>query len=538
MTFLAVLAHSPATGLNGGVAIAAALVVLLLGWRTVGAAFAALCAALAIAAFVIIGSPASAVAMATVLAGLTALGWPSTTDFRRSAGPFARECLLVGGGLAVYTALRLIESDAEPALANATRLIAFERSAGLYIEPGLQDWVLRSELLTRALNWVYSFSFLAITAGALLWLWFVDERNYRLLRNMLGVSALLAIITIAVFPVAPPRLVEGSGMVDTVVLFGRQHSFANEFAAVPSLHVGWMAAVGYALALTLGGRRAYVVGALPAALMTITVIATGNHLWIDGAIGIAYALGAALVLSRPSPASDLRRSLAFAGRWTQHFAMSAGRPAASVATNGRARFTLLALGGLLTYLIAEQIVDPGFTDFWGYLLGQVAVALALLVVFEVLFEREGGLSWLTHVVGVACCYADVLGTDGNLYAAINEYDKITHFAGVAAVTAGAYDCLRALNTRNRASQSPTSRLWLSVTVGVAIGVGWEIYELLGDKVFHTARVYGPWDTLSDIVSDAMGALSVALLLWLAEQQRAPASQAMEASAPERAAGDR
>jgi uncharacterized membrane protein YjdF len=538
MTLLAAWAHSPATGLNGGAAIAAALVVLIIGGRTVGAAFAALCAALAIAAFLIIGSPAIAVAMAMVLAGVGALDWLSKTDFRRSAGSFARECALIGGGLAVYTALRLIESDPEPALANATRVIAFERSLGLYIEPGLQEWVLRSELLTRALNWVYSFSFLAITAAALLWLWFVDERNYRLLRNMLGVSALLAIITIAAFPAAPPRLVDGSGMIDTVVLFGRQHSFANEYAAVPSLHVGWMAAVGYALAASLGGRRGYLVGFLPPTLMTLTVIATGNHLWIDGAIGIAYALGAAIILSRPSPASDLRRSLDAAKRWTQRLAISAGRPVASVTTNSRARFALLALGGLLTYLVAEQILDPGFTDFWGYLVGQVAVILVLLVVLEVLFEREGGLSWLTHVVAVACCYADVLGTDGNLYAAINEYDKITHFAGVAAVTAAAYDCLRALNTRARASQSPTGRLWLSVMLGVAIGVGWEIYELLGDKMFHTARVYGPWDTLSDIVSDAMGALSVALLLWLAEQQRAPASQGIGASAPERVAGDR
>jgi hypothetical protein len=538
MTLLAAWAHSPATGLNGGAAIAAALVVLIIGWRTVGTTFAALCAALAIAAFVIIGSPAIAVAMATVLATVAALGWLSKTDFRRPAGPFARECVLIGGSLAAYTALRLIESDPGPALANATRLITYERSLGLYIEPGLQHWVLRSELLTRALNWVYSFSFLAITAAALLWLWFVDERNYRLLRNMLGVSALLAIITIAAFPVAPPRLVDGSGMIDTVVLFGRQHSFANEYAAVPSLHVGWMAAVGYALAASLGGRRGYLVGVLPAMLMTLTVIATGNHLWIDGAIGIAYALGAAIVLSRPAPASDLRRSLDAAKHWARRLAMSAGRPVASVTTNNRARFTLLALGGLLTYLIAEQNLDPGFTDFWGYLVGQVAVILLLLVVLEMLFEREGGLSWLTHVVAVACCYADVLGTDGNLYAAINEYDKITHFAGVAAVTAAAYDCLRALNMRTRSSQSPTARLWFSVALGVAIGVGWEIYELLGDKVFHTARVYGPWDTLSDIVSDAMGALSVALLLWLAEQQRAPASQGIETAAPERAARDR
>jgi hypothetical protein len=530
MTVLAEWVHSPVAGPNGAVAIAAALALLLFGWRTAGAAFAGLCAALALAAFAIIGSPAIAVAMATVLAGLAVLARWSGAEFRRPVAPFARECALIGGGLATYTALRLIESDAGPALANAGHLISLERSAGLYLEPDVQSWVLRSDALTRTLNWVYSFSFLAITAGALLWLWFVDRRNYRLLRNTLGVSALLAIVTIAVFPVAPPRLVEGSGMVDTVVLFGREHSYANEYAALPSLHVGWMAAVGFALAMSLRGRRGVVIGVLPAGLMMFTVMATGNHLWVDGAAGIAYALGAALVLSRPAPLEDLQRVMS----WAKRQAVSAGRAAPLVATNSRARFTLLSLGGLLTYLVAEQIVDPGFTDFWEYLVGQVAVILVLLVALEVVFEREGGLSWLTHIVAVVCCYADVFGTDGNLYASIDEYDKITHFVGVAAVTAAAYDCLRALSIRGSISQTATARLWFSVAIGAVIGVGWEIYELLGDKVFHTARVYGPWDTLSDIVSDVMGALSVALLLWLAEQQRAPAPAQLESTAPERA----
>jgi hypothetical protein len=400
-------------------------------------------------------------------------------------------------------------------------LIDFERWLGLYFEPDMQAWVMRSDALTRLLNWVYSFSFLAITAAALLWLWFVDQRNYRLLRNTLGISAALAIITIALYPVAPPRLVDGSGLVDTIVIFGRQHSYANEYAAVPSLHVGWMAAVGFALGMSLGGKRGWLIGVLPATLMTVTVIATGNHLWIDGAFGVAYALSAALVLSRAEPLADAQRAVASVWWRLSRSFEAAGRAAISVTNNSRACFTLFALGGLLTYLITEQIVNPGFTDFWPYLTGQVAVILLLLVGLEVYFEREGGLSWLTHVVAVVCCYADVLGTDGNLYASINEYDKITHFAGIAAVTAAAYDCLRALSIRGTITQSPTSRLWVSVALGIAIGVGWEVYELLGDKVFNTARVYGPVDILSDIVSDAMGGLSVALLLWLAEQQRIP-----------------
>ncbi len=516
---LAGLADVPGTA-GDWVAVAAVLTILVVGRRTVGGSFALLCAALAVAAFVVIGNPALPVTLAAVLVSLAAAARLSGTRYRRGGGPFAREAALIVGGLLIYTALRLIESDPEPAFANTARVMWLEQRLGLDFEPALQAWVLRSELLTRGLNWVYSFAFLAVTAWALLWLWFVDPRNYRLLRNTLGVSALLAIVTIAAFPVAPPRLVEGSGLVDTVVLFGRQHGFANEYAAVPSLHVGWMAAVGFVLATSIGGRRGVLIGWLPAALMTVTVIATGNHLFLDGVIGAAYALGAAVVLSSPA---TLRAWRWLGGSIGPARASLEGLAAQSVSalSGARARFTLLSLSGLLVYLITEQIVHPGFTDFWGYLVGQVGVILILLIGCEVVFEREGGLSWLTHGVAVVCCYADVLGTDGNLYAAIDEYDKLTHFAGVAALTAGVFDGLGALNARGRLRQSVTARAWLSVGVGVAIGIGWEIYELLGDKVFHTARVYGPWDTSYDVLSDAMGALTVAVLLWARELQSAP-----------------
>jgi hypothetical protein len=240
-------------------------------------------------------------------------------------------------------------------------------------------------------------------------------------------------------------------------------------------------------------------------------------MWIDGAIGAAYALGAAALVSGDARHAP-QRALALARRLATATARATFHVATAILDNGRVRFTLLALGGLLTYLIMGQVLRPGFTDFWGYLVGQVAVIMILLVLGEVLFAREGGVSWLTHGVAVACCYADVLGTDGNLYALIDEYDKLTHFAGIAAVTAFVYESLRALNMRRGWSWSANSRLLIAVAIGVAVGIGWEVYELLGDKVFHTARVYGPWDITYDIASDAMGALAVALLLLLGEQR--------------------
>lgn len=519
MTLAAALAfHTPDSAAQAAVLACASVTTVLAGRRAVGDGFGWLTAALALTAFAIVGNVAIPLAGAAAALALLARARFAGLSGRRPAGPLALQLLLVLGGLALYTAGRfIVESDAASALSTTGRLIDFERSLGLYLEPDLQSWVLRSQALTRIVNWVYSFGFLAIVAASLLWLWVTDEPNYRLLRNSLGISVLLALPTIALFPAAPPRLTPDAGIIDTIALMGREHAFANEYAAIPSLHVGWMAAVGLVLGRSAGGWRGAVLLCALGPLMLFTVIATGNHFWIDGVVGAAFTAGPALLLS---PNARLRRSAARTVRVTGSAARAIADAAlqtwVTLGENRRALFSFLSLGGLLAYLLIAQRLTPGFTDFWGYLSGQVAVFLVLLVGGEVVFARQGGLSWLTHGVAVFCAFADVLGTDGNLYAQIGPYDKLTHFAGVAAFTAGIYDCLRCLSRRGDLAWPAMDRLMWSIAVGVAIGVGWEGYEFLGDKVFNSARVNGRWDTANDIVSDTLGALSVGLLLWWAE----------------------
>jgi len=449
---------------------------------------------------------------------------------------FALQIAAVMGGLLAYTAARhLIEADAAPATRNATAIIDAEAAAGLYFEPRVQDGLMHWEPVIRAFNWFYSFGFLTCVAMAVIWLWVTDARNYRLLRNSLGLSVLPALATIALFPVAPPRLVPQSDLIDTIAYFGREHAFANEFAAVPSLHVGWMALCGVILARTMTGRRAWLMGVLPGALMLLTVIATGNHYWVDGVIGVAYAVGAAVVLTWSAPDGIARvyaRGVRRAGLAVSAFLVTCG---AILRTNLRAQFTTITLGSLLIYLVGMQFRSPGFTDFWPYLVLQTAAFIVLLVLGEVVFEKQGGLSWLTHVIAVVCTFADVLGTDGNLYNRIDEYDKLTHFLGTAAVTAGIYDVLRALYLRRAIPWEANDRLTLAVALGLAAGVGWEVYELLADKVFGTGRVQGVWDTGNDIMSDALGALGVGGLLWFQESRSRPI-EGPETRSDERADG--
>src|SRR5262249_4146103 len=91
---------------------------------------------------------------------------------------------------------------------------------------------------------------------------------------------------------APPRLA-GIGIADTVshqaavALTGHSTIFYNPFAAVPSLHVGFAFAIGIAVAAAGRHRWAKALALAWGPLVTLAVVATGNHSLFDVAAGLA-----------------------------------------------------------------------------------------------------------------------------------------------------------------------------------------------------------------------------------------------------------
>ena len=450
----------------------------------------------------------------SVLVGLAGVGLMSAFIRVRDPGrslaamPTVKEASIIVGGLLLYELGRLHSEGAyATAVGNAEWVVSFEKSFGLQFEQYLQSAMLAPDLARPALNFLYSFSFLPLVFGAMVWLYLYDLPNYRLLRNSIGVSAVLAIGMVYLFPVAPPRLVLDLGVVDTVVAAGREHGFANEYAAIPSLHVGWLAVAGYAVGRSAGGRFGMATAVVLGTLMGFVVIATGNHFWIDCLVGAVISLGPAVAYVHRE---ELLR------RWTSLTAQ-AQTSILIVARSPKAWFSFIGLGALLSYLIVGEMITPGFTDYWGYLLFQMAVTMALLLVGELVYAEQGGFSWQTHIIVVLCGYLDTLGTAGDLYANIDEYDKLTHFIGVAAVTSATFDVLRAHNKRKGREWSANALLTWAVMIGVATGVGWEVWEVIGDKVFNTSRIGGMWDTSNDLVMDTAGALMAGFILWYSEQ---------------------
>jgi hypothetical protein len=227
-------------------------------------------------------------------------------------------------------------ATSEVALNHAKAVIQLQENMGLYFEADLQRWYLDlpGHGLIRLWNVYYGLGHFLVTALALIWMYRRVPARYRLWRNTLAITTLLALIGFASFSLMPPRLLDDPGTyggcqvyaqdqvanlpdeageppcdrygyVDTVAVYGGWASFgsdemsrvSNQFAAMPSMHIGW--SVWCALVLYPLVRRRWAQ-ALVLAYPLVTlfdIVVTANHFWIDG-IGGLVCLGVGYLLAR------------------------------------------------------------------------------------------------------------------------------------------------------------------------------------------------------------------------------------------------
>ena len=182
-------------------------------------------------------------------------------------------------------------------------------------------------------------------------------------------------------------------------------------------------------------------------------------------------------------------------------------------TSRAARYTAMGLGGVITYLIIGQIIDPGFTKFWWYQLFQTTATLAVVLSLDALFVEEGGMAWQTHLLVVGATLADTLGTAGHMYEKIVPYDKFVHFAGGAALAAAAFQTLTFLERRGVIAMGVYQRAFVAaVTSFLIAGLIWETYEFMSDVVFGSGRVHGWGDTIGDLIFDTLGAITAVTIM--------------------------
>jgi membrane-associated phospholipid phosphatase len=217
--------------------------------------------------------------------------------------PGTRELAIFAGAYALYSAGRFVAiGDLDVATDNAHAIVDLEQSVGADVEGSVQN-AFDGSLALWILNHLYLAAQLIVVPGALVWLFRRSPGHYRMLRNTILATWLISLPIYAFFPVAPPRLA-GIGMVDTITQqtgvaldSNLTTKFYNELAAVPSLHAGFAAAVGAALAMAARRRITQVLALLWAPAVMLAVVATGNHFVTDIAAGLLVTALGALVTS-------------------------------------------------------------------------------------------------------------------------------------------------------------------------------------------------------------------------------------------------
>lgn len=261
---------------------------------------------------------------------------PVTDEVREHRTRWWKEALIMGIFYALYTATRNqfgsrsagTESMTEQAFQNAMAMIRLERAMGLFHEETIQDWFMPYKGFMQFLNTYYGTAHFAVTIGVFIVLYRRRKDVFPLFRNALAAMTGLAIIGFALFPLMPPRLLDAPcpsdgghggaciehemrnyngatsfGFSDTLKEFGGPWSFdsegiasiSNQYAAMPSLHIGW--ASWCAVGMWPLARRRWVRAAvlLYPATTLFCIVVTGNHFWIDG-IGGIMALGAGFLV--------------------------------------------------------------------------------------------------------------------------------------------------------------------------------------------------------------------------------------------------
>jgi hypothetical protein len=194
----------------------------------------------------------------------------------------------------------------------------FHLEATLHIgwERTLDHWLAAQHTVALWLSDYYDNAHFVVTLAVIAWLWWRHSGEYRAMRATLVVANLIAFVVFWWYPTAPPRLLAGAGIADVVAAsgaFGSWHSGAlasdaNQFAAMPSLHLVW--AAWCALAAWLVYRRrtrwAALAWAYPA-LTLFAVLATGNHYLLDTVAGLATLAVAYAVVRVAQPRLHERR---------------------------------------------------------------------------------------------------------------------------------------------------------------------------------------------------------------------------------------
>ena len=210
------------------------------------------------------------------------------------------ETLIVAGLYLGYVGARaLTPTRVGTADAHAAQVVAFERAWHLNVEVAANESLSAHPGIASCATYYYAALHFLVTPLVLVWLWRRRPEAYAWLRSGLAIASAIALLGYRFWPLAPPRLAV-SGTRDTLAgVLGQSHgaaSLVNQYAAMPSLHVGWAVWCAVAVMATGRGWVRFLAVLYPTAT-TLVVIGTANHYVVDVIAGAAVVLASLAVTS-------------------------------------------------------------------------------------------------------------------------------------------------------------------------------------------------------------------------------------------------
>ncbi|GAA4225677.1 hypothetical protein GCM10022254_08100 [Actinomadura meridiana] len=214
----------------------------------------------------------------------------------------AREVAAALTVLVVYlTFTHAFRGEREVSDAHGRALLDVQRWAHLDVERPLNDVLVEHGWLGAAAAWEYATTYAIGTFGFLAYLWWRKSPVYPWARNTLIWVTLIAICFFTLWPTTPPRLLPDEGYTDVIAQHhppatwgsGVVSAGANPYAAMPSLHIGWVTWIGVAAVRARCGTFFTWLCGLHLVVTGLVIIATAAHYLVDIPAGMLLVPAAA-----------------------------------------------------------------------------------------------------------------------------------------------------------------------------------------------------------------------------------------------------
>lgn len=205
------------------------------------------------------------------------------------------EVLLIGVSYWLYSLVRnAVPEQRTAALRNADWVWSFENSLGAGFEHSVNHAVNSVTWLIVSMNYYYATLHFVVTIAVLVWLFRRHPGRYAATRLVLFATTGVALLGYYLVPLAPPRLMNGGHFVDTVLVHhtwgsmasGNLKNMSNQYAAMPSMHIGWSLWCGLTIFALASVPWVRVLGLLYPLVTLTVIVATANHFWLDAVGGV------------------------------------------------------------------------------------------------------------------------------------------------------------------------------------------------------------------------------------------------------------